>query len=379
MKKKILIIIGVLILFVLMSRESVKSEGSKLTHIKDEISLTHACSYYRLYYSGSLTDWMYDITTIQTHNIKEVYGKLKDLTIEWLVNESNNISVPDHGTCYMLREINTTNQSLACKDIGCEPTEKPNVCNCSYSCIIGYHNETIYSWHWWRLEFTALTNIMDPSVFNVTLWDYDPEVPSREFIAHFKVYWGDTTDNLIWVNDAQGRDGGNYNATAARTFNTSDTWVEISSTGLEGCFHIDALHNVTIFKETYWRLWTNPGEWRYVKVGESLLEFNYTLYHWNSIYLNETDLEHTPNVPTNWEVQYNLTYYADPNAGNDPAGDGKAVFSWFDTVVDIDSLGAGGIVRPAPKPTALDPDGWNWTFANHAYTMLLNGLSLIHI
>ncbi len=223
-----------------------------------------------------------------------------------------------------------------------------------------YYNETVTSWHWWRLNFTAVTNIQDPFTFNYTLYFEIPESGEKD-IAHFKVYWGDTLDELLWEIDAVG--DGTLNATAKRTFNISDTWVEISPTGLEGCFHIDALHNVTLRKEVYWKLYKNPGETLNIKVGDALLEFTYKVstYAWNDIHLNETDLIHTPNRAANWEVEWNLTYYAQ----NDPASDGKAMFSWWDTIKDL-----GGVYKPPVVP--VFPGAWNWTFADHAYTLLVN-------
>ena len=126
------------------------TSSNKLELVKNDVSLTHACSYYKLYYSGSLLNWMYDIATIQTHDVRQVYGNLTDLTIEWLVNESYNVSVADYGTCYFLREINKTN--LTCSDIGCLDYNKTH-CNCSYTCIKGYHNETRYKQTWYPVWY----------------------------------------------------------------------------------------------------------------------------------------------------------------------------------------------------------------------------------
>ncbi len=115
------------------------SEGLKFLY--SDISLTHACSYYEIYSK----DIKKDLKTFDISKIKEIYGKLKEISIEVLLNESYNVSIPIYGTCYQLVEINSTNQT--CEEIGCLYYNS-SYCNCSYSCIIDYKNETRYRNVW---------------------------------------------------------------------------------------------------------------------------------------------------------------------------------------------------------------------------------------
>jgi len=135
-------------LFFVFNSTQTTATMQDLELVKSDVGLTHACSYYRLKYSGSLLQWMYDIATIQTHDVKEVYGDLKDLTIEWLVNESYIVSIPDYGTCHILAEMNRTDRT--CSDMGCVDYNKTH-CNCSYSCVLGYHDETRYRQVWYPI------------------------------------------------------------------------------------------------------------------------------------------------------------------------------------------------------------------------------------
>jgi len=64
--------------------------------INSTVGLTHACSYYEIYSNNIKRDILYfDVTSA-----KEVKGKLKDIRVEVLVNESYQVRVPDYGTCY---------------------------------------------------------------------------------------------------------------------------------------------------------------------------------------------------------------------------------------------------------------------------------------
>ncbi|MCD6562435.1 MAG: carboxypeptidase regulatory-like domain-containing protein [Thermoproteales archaeon] len=155
----------------------------------------------------------------------------------------------------------------------------------------GYLNATIVAGHWHALNFTAMTDLEGDGIFETPLFFEDPENSDKEDIAHFKIYWNDTME-LIWEVDAFGGEDYAHRSVAKQLFNISDTEVKFSESGLAGCYVIEEVKNVTLYKETYWKLYKNPGETLDVLVGKDLLEWIYVLPNGGdgSVSLNVTDL-----------------------------------------------------------------------------------------
>jgi len=66
---------------------------------------------------------MYDIATLQTHSIKEVYGKFKDLRIDWKVNVTYNVTISNcSSVCWNETIFNDTNETTITK---CNTTCNP--------------------------------------------------------------------------------------------------------------------------------------------------------------------------------------------------------------------------------------------------------------
>ena len=124
--------------------------------VKNYVSLTHACSYYKLRFEvNGLTEefrrlvFSTKLSTLKVSKVKQVFGKLNDITLELKINVTYEVQIPDYETVWELRELNITNTTnMTCESIGCLPTEKPNVCNCSFNKLVGYHNETRWKWEW---------------------------------------------------------------------------------------------------------------------------------------------------------------------------------------------------------------------------------------
>ena len=124
----------------LMSSVSV-SQTEPIQFVGRNVSLTHACSYYRIY----STDVKKDLKTFDISKIKEVHGKLNEIWIEALVNESYDVTVPVIGTCNKLLQLNETYENP--EEIGCTVYNSTHY-NCSYSCVVGYTTETRYRNDW---------------------------------------------------------------------------------------------------------------------------------------------------------------------------------------------------------------------------------------
>ncbi|RLF01351.1 MAG: hypothetical protein DRJ64_10740, partial [Thermoprotei archaeon] len=139
----------------------------------------------------------------------------------------------------------------------------------------GYMNATIYAGHWHSLNFTAMTDLDGDGDFETPLFFEDPENSDKEDIAHFKVYWNESRDEPIWESDANGGSDLAHSSVAKELFNISDAVVEVSED--HECLLVEDVKNVTLYKETYWKLWKNPEETLDVLVGKDLIVLNYTL------------------------------------------------------------------------------------------------------
>jgi hypothetical protein len=149
------IILVFLILFSSISFKKVEAPTSQILQlIKNDVSLTYACSYYKIDFSnfdfnklGAYSNFSTQLMSLNITNIKEVYGKLNDIDIEILMNKSYEVNVSDYGTCYQDILINDTN--FTCP-LTCSSNNTTYCLNCSYPCIIGYHlekrYEDVYDW-----------------------------------------------------------------------------------------------------------------------------------------------------------------------------------------------------------------------------------------
>jgi len=125
-----------------------KSEP-KLELVRNEVSLTHACSYYEITYSGRLGKQalLGDLTTLKISKAKEVHGKLKDVTVEIKVREPYQVEVPIYGNCTGYVSLaNLTNSTVKrCEDLNLTTYNKTH-CVYNYACVVDYGNETRYRW-----------------------------------------------------------------------------------------------------------------------------------------------------------------------------------------------------------------------------------------
>jgi len=146
---------GIIFIFSLLLIPKVNAKTT-LELVKNDVSLTHACSYYKLRFEVSgLTEefrrlaFSTKLSTLKVSKVKQIFGKLNDITLELKINVTYEVQIPDYETVWELRELNITNTTnMTCESIGCLPTEKPNICNCSFNKLVGYHNETRWKWKW---------------------------------------------------------------------------------------------------------------------------------------------------------------------------------------------------------------------------------------
>jgi hypothetical protein len=161
----ILFLLFTFISFVYFFSLSLASNPRELIFERSEVDLTHACSYY-LVYSKDIKN---AIKTINISSIKEVYGNLKTLRIEVLVNESYNETVPIYGELFanLTCSLKNASSSWECYNNTCNcsilnisqsclnlySVNYPNdTCEYNYTGIIGYRNETKYRETWKLLK-----------------------------------------------------------------------------------------------------------------------------------------------------------------------------------------------------------------------------------
>lgn len=125
-----------LVFFIALVMPSLAS-SSDLTLLNSTIGLTSGCSDYKLNYSGTLINWMYDIATLQVSQIKEVSGSLYRMNISWRINQT----------------LNFTNANC---------TTIPNGTNSSYE-ICNPFNYSIWNW---IFEPIWLANLSNGSITN---------------------------------------------------------------------------------------------------------------------------------------------------------------------------------------------------------------------
>ncbi len=127
-----------------------------------------------------------------------------------------------------------------------------------------YVNKTVTADHWWSLKFRALTDPDGDGKFDTPLYF---STGLGEDVALFRVYWNDT--RVLITEIEGGKDG--Y---AKALFNVSDTILEPVEVG-RGCF-IFKSKPTELYKEVYWKLFVNPGEYNIIKVGMETLGFDPT-------------------------------------------------------------------------------------------------------
>ena len=129
---------------------------TKLELVRNEVSLTHACSYYEVTYSDRLGKQalLGDLTTLKISRAKEVYGKLRDITVEIRMREPYQVQVPIYGTCTGYVSLaNLTNSTVKrCEDFNLT-TYNETHCVYNYACVVDYGNETRYRWVWKPLRW----------------------------------------------------------------------------------------------------------------------------------------------------------------------------------------------------------------------------------
>ncbi|RLJ07123.1 MAG: hypothetical protein DRP16_04045, partial [Candidatus Aenigmatarchaeota archaeon] len=130
---------------------------TKLELVRNEVSLTHACSYYEISYpAGALGKFalIRDLATLKISKAKEVHGKLKDVTVEIKVREPYQVEVPIYGNCTGYVSLaNLTNSTVKrCEDLNLT-TYNETHCVYNYTCVVGYRNETRYGWVWKPLRW----------------------------------------------------------------------------------------------------------------------------------------------------------------------------------------------------------------------------------
>jgi len=154
-----------LLVFIAFQTVSVAETPKKeqLVFLYSDVGLTSACSYYQLPHPKNYDQFK----TLGSNKIKEVYGELRDLRIEILVNESYEVSVPDYGELFANSTCDTgwvldENDTYTCERIYANTTYKEtkkclnlysinatnDTCEYNYTGVVGYHNETRYIGVW---------------------------------------------------------------------------------------------------------------------------------------------------------------------------------------------------------------------------------------
>ena len=196
-----LIIVGIILFLAILSLIKIStSQGEDLRLIRTDVSLTHACSYYKIYSK----DIKKDLKTFDISKIKEVHGKLKDIWIEVLLNKSYEVEVPIYDTCFNLVEINTTNATnvveinttnitkttkSVCEALGCLDYNE-TFCNCSYKCVVDYLKETRYKNEWATYRAYEVDKgelkLKEVKDFSKEKWDKE----AKETISEIIKKWG---------------------------------------------------------------------------------------------------------------------------------------------------------------------------------------------
>jgi len=110
-KKSVMIIFTFffIVFSLLLTGYSSSKKETYLIHERDTISLTHACSYYKLYLPNqNFGQFKQALDTLDISKIKEVYGRLHNLSIEILANESYEVRVPIYGNISANSTCNTS-------------------------------------------------------------------------------------------------------------------------------------------------------------------------------------------------------------------------------------------------------------------------------
>jgi hypothetical protein len=163
--------IAVLSLVFLLFNFRAKAETQPLELVNSDIGLTHGCSYYKLYYSDSLIYWMSDVTTLQKSYVREAVGKFKNLEIDWRINQTYNVTIPNCTT--VCSPYNITNQTTG---------NTTTIPNCTTTCYP--YNETKWQWVYepiWKADikngsytnanFTSNLNLHGSQAYQQTVSD----------------------------------------------------------------------------------------------------------------------------------------------------------------------------------------------------------------
>jgi len=110
----------------------------------NEIDLFHACSYYKLQYSGTLIQWMYNMVTLNISKLNSVVGNFSAntswLNWEWKINKTYNETIPN---CTTVCELyNATKNGTYTK------------ANCTEIC--NPYNQTSWKYEWMKNTPTNL-------------------------------------------------------------------------------------------------------------------------------------------------------------------------------------------------------------------------------
>jgi len=187
-----------LIPFLTKSQSGDPAVGLRL--IKNDVSLTHACSYYEIdlgalreEYSKSPYTFFYDLYTLNISRIKEVAGKLKDVRIEIEANETYKVNVTDYAPCLMNYTVNGTfvfnetdgrywhvfeNYSYPADCVNVYSVNKTNdTCEYNTTCVSGWHfekkwrNVWVPIWKWnrvrserWRVRLGEFSRYLLPTL-----------------------------------------------------------------------------------------------------------------------------------------------------------------------------------------------------------------------
>ena len=134
--------------FLLFSIPKASAEPT-LELIKNDVSLTHACSYYKLRLDDHTlkneAGLLAKLLTLKVSKVKQVFGKLNDISLEIKTNVTYQVQVPDYEKAWELVELSN---ATTCENAGCFPTEEEGICNCSFNKLVGYHPETRWKWEW---------------------------------------------------------------------------------------------------------------------------------------------------------------------------------------------------------------------------------------
>ena len=335
MRKSRIFLISMFILLILLIPSFSSSSGEKkyIVLVANNVSLTHACSYYKIYSK----DIKKDLKTFEISKVKEVVGKLKEIWIDVLTNESYEIEVPDYGNCtgYIPLEnltiVNLTNSSQTCEDFGYSTYNKTH-CSYTYRCILGYHTEERYRKVWKtykkygvekeeikmkeekdfeKEKFPKVEDWYDVRVCGV--YDFEKGLSGWEVaLDHIPSYQGVEYSNLTWWNTTfQYRKPITITEQSGNTLTDYQVRLEIDTATLisEGKMNEDC-------SDVRFTYENSTGEYEIPYWIESGCNSANTII-WIKV----------PEIPANGETTIYM-YYGNPSATSESNGD--AVFEFFD-------------------------------------------------